>query len=377
MAVVILANCALVFFLSLIRKSSGQVPMYWKMGSGVGWLLFVACDAQQQQPAPPITVGFYHWQQRLVLDSLPQCWLTVANGTELPAKIMDIGWENDRPSLLFQLDIPPLDTAREAQRALRLLPVVFITNEVMLRASQAELLQLADDILQAAQRMLPSSVWEKVGEWQFDCDWTAKSKEAYFYFLQQLRTRLPAAQSISATVRLHQYAHPAQQGVPPVDRAVLMAYNMGELQDPATVNSILDTNISKQYLLPKHRYPLPLDIALPYYQWGAIYREASLVYLSNELAQKDLADSSRFKPLGTLQYQVVRPTYLGTYYLYANDFIRLEGVEEASLHTLAKQLSSIPAFPGQRLLFYHLGSQRAAACQVAEIEKVVAVFNSR
>lgn len=335
-------------------------------------LLFAACQQPDKVPVDrSATLGFYYWQQQLQTDSLPACLLAAYPPQALPTKIMDIGWEAGQPQLLSKL--APLPESL----AFRLLPVVFITNAVMLQADEATLDQLADDLLRtAAERIFPSPAYaNNIAEWQFDCDWTRSSRERYFYFLQQVRQRLPKGVQLSATIRLHQYAQAQQQGIPPVDRGLLMAYNVGELADIDSPNSILDTNISRQYLRPDIRYPLPLDVALPYYQWGAIYRDGQLVYLYNELDAADLADSRRFLPQGPQHYRVLQPTYLNIYYLYPGDIIRLEGVKEASLLALAKQLRTVAPFEGQRLLLYHLGSQRAQECRLEELAKVLAVFN--
>lgn len=355
----------------MLRQNKKNTPP-WRWPKGYALLvllLFLGC--QQQAPPRTAAVAFYHWQQKLQPDSLPQCLLQSFPPDALATKIMDIGWEAGQPKLLAKLEIAT------DSLPFRLLPVVFITNEVMLQANEATLEQLADDLLQtAAQRIIPQrQMWEAITAWQFDCDWTSNSQARYFYFLQQIRKRLPKGVQLSATIRLHQYAHARQQGVPPVDRGLLMAYNMGELDDINSPNSILDTNISRQYLRPDIRYPLALDVALPYYQWGAIYRNGELAYLYNELDANKLADSQRFMPQGAQLYRVLQPTYLGIYYLYPGDIIRLEGVDQASLLALAKQLQHIPPCKEQRLYFYHLGSQRAKQCRLEELPKVLAAFN--
>ncbi len=72
---------------------------------------------------------------------------------------------------------------------------------------------------------------------QIDCDWTTKTAPKYFYFLQQIREKLDAHEDggtfaslamLSATIRLHQVKYPEKSGMPPVDKGVLMFYNMGE-----------------------------------------------------------------------------------------------------------------------------------------------------
>ena len=71
---------------------------------------------------------------------------------------------------------------------------------------------------------------------------------------------------------MHQYRDRAAQGIPPVDRATLMAYNTGDLDQWETENSIVDATATRNYLAGQPRYPLPLDIAVAVYDWAAVYR---------------------------------------------------------------------------------------------------------
>lgn len=320
--------------------------------------LLVSCSPNA---ALPPTIGFYHWQQQLNMDSLNHCLLDKLGSRELHVKMMDIGWQNDRPTPLSRIDIRSVDTA------FSVVPVVFLTNEVFRNIRGEAISELARNILQGLDLNVAGPNQEAMSfksptEWQIDCDWTKSTQGSYFQFLREFKQLLNKETKLSVTIRLHQFLNRKSQGIPPVDRGVLMAYNVGDLDDPMVPNTILDTLITANYLRPDVHYPLPLDLALPYYQWGRIYRDDELLYLSNELVSSELTDQKRFKFNLDGTYTVLRATYLRRYSLYAGDLIRLESSEVDALKAVARQLRIVPGFTGQRLLFYHLGSSHSKTC---------------
>ncbi|MEM9929983.1 MAG: hypothetical protein AAF840_09205 [Bacteroidota bacterium] len=362
--------------------------------SGLLFLLLLSFVACTNTSVPPPSIGFYHWQQRFHTDSLNNCLLAATGSSHLYVKVMDVGWQNGQATPLSKLDF------RANTIPANLIPVTFMTNEILRQITSDDLPELARNLVTATEdilglqvsneswlfglhrskptteqpsrqkQLLPPTSPAAVTEWQLDCDWTASTKAKYFYLLTEIRQHLPAQVQLSVTVRLHQFINQKRQGVPPADRGVLMAYNVGELDRIETENSILDTNITVNYLRPNVNYPLPLDIALPYYQWGVIYRDEQLAYLSNDLTANELSDSTRFERLPPQRYQVKRSTYLRGYYLYAGDHIRLETITEASLRVLARQLRIVPRFAGQRMLYYHLGSRIAKQCDGALLREL-------
>ena len=65
-------------------------------------------------------------------------------------------------------------------------------------------------------------------EIQLDCDWNSSTQKKYFNLIEEMKL-YPTWENIvwSATIRLHQLKYPKQTGVPPVNKGVLMFYNMG------------------------------------------------------------------------------------------------------------------------------------------------------
>lgn len=186
--------------------------------------------------------------------------------------------------------------------------------------------------LQKARVAFPAEI-------QIDCDWTAGTRERYFAFLKALKARTPGKE-VSVTVRLYPYQYRRKLGVPPVDRGMLMAYNLSPVTSATTTNSILDVADLKKYLGGK-AYPLPLDIALPLFRWSAWQRDGTLQgLLHNSKPDKwDTTYVRRMDNRGT-QYRVIRDTVVGQQYLRAGDVLRDERVSSEMLEAAASLLRS-------------------------------------
>ncbi|MEM6398392.1 MAG: hypothetical protein AAF741_18730 [Bacteroidota bacterium] len=307
-------------------------------------LLLFGCKAD---PPSPLEIQYYHWQTVLDVDSLNHDLLGSSTRKELFVKVSDFRWSEAGPEAVAQLVL--------AQDSIgyRLQPVVFITNEVLIRLPEEEIRTLAEMILAAAARS--NTDFSTYSELQMDCDWTRGSANKYFALLETLRDLLPDDVRLSCTVRLHQWRDYQEQGIPPVDRGVLMAYNSGDLDSWETENSILDTTASAYYLKPRPRYDLPLDIALPTYGWGAIYRRNELAYLVDGLTAADLADTARFRQLTPTRFELKRSTYLDGLYCYQGDLIRLEASDSARVEKTFEQLMAVaPRFEGQRVFYFRI-----------------------
>lgn len=92
---------------------------------------------------------------------------------------------------------------------------------------------------------------------QIDCDWTPRTRSAYFRLLSTNKRERPEL-DLSVIVRLHQYRDREANGIPPADRGLLMCYNMPPVQQRQTRDAIYDEAILKGYLKAP-AYPIPLD----------------------------------------------------------------------------------------------------------------------
>lgn len=156
---------------------------------------------------------------------------------------------------------------RPLPEGLEVVPVVFITVEAMQSATDdGRISALADKIIERTTRI---SEWNAVNwtELQLDCDWTASTRQSFFALCKAVKNRLPQGKLLSSTIRLHQL----QQEAPPVDYGVLMVYNTDNFRNPETSNSILNDETVEEFLNRPFNFTLPLDIALPIYQWDLVF----------------------------------------------------------------------------------------------------------
>ena len=315
-------------------------------------------------PTPkPISPAFYYWQTSLSISPAQREYLKNAHCKKLYVKILDIGKESGSDAItpLAQLEIPPTENLSDFE----IVRTIFITNEVFQQISEEKITWLAEKVAEFDARLnLPVSS-AGVYEFQVDCDWTGSTKDAFFRFLEILRTKLPAGTLLSSTIRLHQYKFPNRTGVPPVDRGMLMCYNTGDIDDSEARNSILDLEDARKYIVgaPK-KYPLPLDLALPIFSW-------TLVYRGDEL-WKIIPGSHKEVPLGILE----KGTFLSGHYLRPGDLLRRETISADLLKKATQLAATTDLADDATLAFFHLDSTSLHDYPVQLIDAVCHIADS-
>ncbi|MEM1215535.1 MAG: hypothetical protein AAGJ82_07620 [Bacteroidota bacterium] len=310
-----------------------------------------------QPPDPPRTeLAFYHWQTDLQIDSLATTYWETTQAQRLYVKFFDVDWDFNQQTAVPQAQLQRHYWPKNAD----IVPTIFITNRTFREIAPADIPALAKRCWTKITELWPRTTFTEV---QLDCDWSATTRERFFKFLDVLQSYLPPETTLSATIRLHQYRYPEQTGVPPVDRGMLMFYNMGEVNDWAEPNSILNLETAAPYLQTS-AYPLPLDIALPLFRWSVLFRQGKMIKLLNGLDEATL-QARQFVPdtvAGVRYYRVAHAQYWQAYYLYENDYLRPEEPTEATLLAATQQLRQLPVPAGVRYLsFYHLDSVALAA----------------
>lgn len=171
-------------------------------------------------------------------------------------------------------------------------PVVFITNETFLHLNTEEIKTLAFKINKKIDDILQENSLATPGEIQLDCDWNASTREKYFLLTEEMK-KFPSRENIqwSATLRLHQIKYAEETGIPPVNRGMLMFYNMGNIEDLASKNSIYEKEIAGSYLQKVSDYPLPLDAAIACYSWGLLFEHNRLLKIFYPLYAQNIPDS--------------------------------------------------------------------------------------
>jgi hypothetical protein len=328
-----------------------------------------------KEPPRHVVPAFYHWQTELRLTAKERRYLDDLGVQTLFVKFFDVDWDeaSGQPLPLATLQI---DTANLG--GLQIVPTVFITNRTLLNLSEQDVPTLAENIFAKTVDLAAGLPAFSPKSFQFDCDWTGKTKDKFFLLIAHFK-KIAAATitDLSATIRLHQLKYFDQTGVPPVDRGMLMFYNMGDLENQETANSILDLESARQYLpqspITVHQspYPLPLDLALPLFSWGVLFRDGEMIKLINDLSEADLSDTARFVKIAPGRFRVKKSTYLKGYYLYEGDLLRPESMNAGQLEEAAALAGRVCARPELTVAFYHLDTSTLEMFPLEALERIV------
>lgn len=231
----------------------------------------------------------------------------------------------------------------------KVIPVVYITNASFEKTPAAETDSLAMNIFQLISDLL-SHQTVSFKEIQIDCDWTERTREKYFHFLTAIKKF--SLKNISVTIRLHQLKYKEKTGVPPVDKGMLMFYNMGQLNTVQNTNSIFDPVAAQRYLERGMEYPLPLDLALACFRWEVVLRQGKVIALLNEPVADSLAALHLVK--GTRQVSQVRTGFLhqGCWF-QPGDIIRSEQAGYNEMMTALDLLKDRLNYNTFNLAIYH------------------------
>ncbi len=170
-----------------------------------------------------------------------------------------------------------------------------------------------------------------------DCDWSSKTRDKYFFLLRQLKKYIPEYE-ISSTIRLWQYKYRKKAGIPPVTRGLLMCYSIDNPKDYNVENSISSTEELKKYV-DGASYPVKLDIAIPVFSWGVLFRGGKFKELITQAETMDFEkDTFNFQRKGPNRYIVKTDQVLRNMYLRFGDEIRIEQLSVMELEKMAVYL---------------------------------------
>ena len=303
--------------------------------------------------------SFYYWKTVFTLSSKEQQALQQLSVHKLYVKFFDVEWNpvSNKPQpaakSIFQQNPPA---------GIRITPVVFLTQEPLRNANTAQLDSLAKNMASLLSSLAANNQLSLTNEVQLDCDWTAATKDKYFHLLNALRQQPFFQQKIlSATIRLHQLKFMEQTGVPPVDRGLLMCYNMGNLRDPRTKNSIIEEKELAKYIGRLDQYPLPLDLALPLFDWYILFdgnRYKGLV--------RDFSPGEKEQKLERIVF--TSDTTINGYSFKKGQWLRHEKSDAAVVKNCAAAISK--KWKGQEgtVILYHLDPNNLTQYTLHELE---------
>lgn len=242
-------------------------------------LLLSACQylCRKGEPTPAETTaaaprserGIYFWKSTFCLNDRETDFLREHGITRMYVKMFDVAPDRDWDS--GEIGVFPIATTRfvsKVPEGISITPTVYITLEALLR-SKGEEEELAQKIVTRVLAMASYNHLGRISMVQFDCDWTASTRDSYFALCNEARKNLKThGLDLSGTVRLHQVAEESY----PFSHNILMLYNTGNLKNPDTRNSIIDYDEIRKYLKPGLRAH-EFDVAYPTFSWTAHFTD--------------------------------------------------------------------------------------------------------
>ena len=329
-------------------------------------LLFVVLSSGscEKEHETEVIRSFCYWKTDLSFDKEEDSIIKDMKVRHLYVRFFDVDWN---PFSKEPLPVATIHDIRLNESNPEITPSVFITNEVVLKSDKKQLDSLAIQITKRIQQIgnkmneiKAESIAYKIvypqnynnkkdfkqlnydsvksvelaklkvdfKEILLDCDWSEKSKENYFYLLQKIKKEIPTS-NLTATIRLWQYKYAEKSGIPPVDKGLLMCYNVSKPEDFQTKNSIGTSDELAQYIT-HNQYKLKLDIALPLYSWAVVFRGNKFKGILSDYEQL-INDTIKLKKSTSDKYILQDDILIGQTYLRNGDEIRIEKISDDEL----------------------------------------------
>ncbi len=298
------------------------------------------------------TIAFYYWKSGFQLNSQQVALVQQTALNQVYIRFFDVNWNKEQhrayPNAVVLFSQP--------LGGLHITPVIYIANKTFENSSDMTIDSLAIHCNILVNRLAGEQhmTYTRV---QVDCDWSLTTRDKYFSFLSAFK-KLNHHQ-LQATIRLHQVKYKERTGIPPVDRGVLMFYNMGKLNaDLHQPNSIYNEADAAKYVSYLKAYPLPLDLALPLFSWSVQLRDNKVIQVYGKIGRTQLNNPGDFETVaGENNYRARRSFFLAGIYVKQNDVFKLEETTANSLNTAAKQLAeNLPKQQNRTIIYYELAN---------------------
>ena len=318
--------------------------------------------------------SFYYWRTVFDLSSADLDYLCKLRVGKLYVKFFDVDWFDS--SLRGAFPVAPVRFASKFPANMEIVPTVFLTNATMRRIPPNDIPTLAEQITQKIQRMAKAANLPPFREIQLDCDWTGATRAAYFTLLQDIvDLTQPQQIAISATIRLHQIEYDDSIGVPPIARGMLMCYNMASPKDADAQNAIFDLESVGNYLRNVRRYPLPLDVALPLFSWGAVYRRERFIMLINNARPSDFKGRSEFERDEDGMFAAKQDAIIRGQDVFKGERVRVDEPRMDHAQRLAQSLAERLGKTSASVAWFHYDPNVVKYYNVSDIEQAYWPFD--
>ncbi len=329
--------------------------------------VIISLSCNNENKTRQIEPAFYYWKSDFRLSAFEKQRMDSLHAATLYIKFFDVDWDDVSRQPVPKAKVSFKDSS---YKGVAIIPTIFITNECIQKIDSTQVIPLAEKITALVRQIISTNTFKSIAEIQIDCDWTASTRAKYFLLLSTIKKLQPGI-PVSATIRLHQIKYSGKTGIPPVDRGLLMCYNMGNLKNPATQNSILETTELQKYITSLSSYPLPLDIGLPLFGWQVLFRNNSYAGLIENMPDSIL-QTGLFEKKGN-RYRLLKDSVVDGYALQKDDILRDEQIDLKELLSTVAIISSKLKNTPCRVSFYHLDSVILKKYSLHELETV---FNS-
>lgn len=339
--------------------------------AGFLYLLLLTLAYSSCHKPIPATKAFYYWRSSFNLSPVESKLLDSLSVQKLYVKYFEL--RKDSKDGLFPADIIAWkDTSGFTGE---IVPVVFIPNQILIGLAADSMAPYAQKIYRQIELVHPAQAGP-FKEIQIDCDWTDKTRAPYFSLLQNLQAVCKAhGKIISATLRLHQVKYLAKTGVPPVNRAMLMFYNMGHFDTSATHNSILDLDKADKYIARLKHYPLPVDVALPVFSWGVQMRDGKVIDLLHNFSAADAAQLPNFTPAAAGIWRCDSSRFYRSLYFKQGDILKTEQPRYEDIIAAENKLRNLLPFQQRTLILFDIDTSLTAKYNAQKIQSIYTGFN--
>lgn len=308
--------------------------------------------------------SIYIWKAELSLDQTDYDFFAENNINNLYIRLFDVEWKNNEtPISILHFD-------SEIPKNLNVIPVVYIKNQVLKNLYNDQLEDFADKLYHKINTVYSDNFPNhQITEIQLDCDWSETTRDKYFELLKYFQEKTEKNVTISVTIRLHQIKYQQNTGIPPVDKGVLMYYNMGEVKNQQEPNAIINNEIGMEYLNENSLYPLPLSLALPIYSWGVWYDWQNSVNVVYQINVNTIDTLKYLQKIEGNKYKIIQDTVVEEKYLRIGDIIRMESSSIENLEQ-AKQVCKPLFSKNYEIILYNYNYSNTNLLNKNDLEKI-------
>ena len=328
-------------------------------------LSFLSCKKDKKYD---VIKSFCYWKTDTYFGQEEDSLVKQMNLKHMYVRFFDVDWNP------YAEEAQPVATINNIRitDSLKITPSIFITNDVLLNSSKPQLDILSERMATRIDKIIDKYQKEKVStiaykvmangyknksvyespsqdlidsiskaekpkfekniqELLFDCDWTESSKENYFYLLEKLKSKF-SNYKIASTIRLWQYKYYEKAGIPPVDKGLLMCYNMTNPTEYKTKNSIGTSDELADYIT-HDKYPLELDIALPLFSWSVLFRGGEFKGVISDYQEFEKSPTI-FKKTDHNKYTLQDDIQIGKFYARNGDEIKIEKISDDEIENM-------------------------------------------